>query len=88
MTQPIQRSLLCSRGPHFETSQASSNSGTSRAIASNAPGTAGVRSIAAVSPEKNDVSPDPDDPSMMTRPISIPNRFIPQGSPAAALQQN
>jgi hypothetical protein len=68
------------RGPHFDTSQASSNNGTSRAIASNAPGTAGVRTIAAVSPEKNDVSPDPEDPSMITLPMSIPHLFMPPGS--------
>ena len=35
--------------------------------------------IAAVSPEKNDVSPDPEDPSMITRPMSIPSLFMAPG---------
>ncbi len=36
--------------------------------------------MAAVSPEKNDVSPLPEEPSMITRPMSIPNLFMAPGS--------
>jgi hypothetical protein len=61
----------------LETSHTCPNRGTIRASVSNAPGTAGVASIRAVSPLKNWVSllPGTTPPPMMTRPISTPSRM-------------
>ncbi len=61
----------------METSHARpANSVTSRAIAATLPGISGVASMVASSPLKKAVSPPAgwEEPSMMTRPMSMPSR--------------
>ncbi len=78
------------RAPHLETSQTrASTAAVSSAIASKAPGTAGVRSMSAVVPLKKEVSPGPAPPEMITLPMSIPIRCsIPSRLPRSSIGRN